>query len=189
MRQTTLLVPVLLSAFAIATLNAQPVATPPAASVKAPGFRDLFLTQLKDVESKMVGLAETMPPEKYSWRPAEGVRSISEVYMHIAVANSFLPNFIGVKPPAGFSPAMEKTVKEKAEVVAALKASFAHVREAVANLPDADLDKPTKLFGQQTSYQGVVFLMANHMHEHLGQSIAYARMNGVVPPWSKKGAE
>jgi uncharacterized damage-inducible protein DinB len=179
---TKVLVSVLLPVCAVVTLNAQP-----AAPAKAPGFRDLFLTQLKDVESKVVALADAMPQEKYGWRPAEGVRSISEVYMHIAVANYFLPNFMGVKPPQGFNPAMEKTVTDKAKVVEAVKASFAHVRQAVTDLPDTDLDKPTKMFGQQTSYQGVLFLIANHMHEHLGQSIAYARTNGVVPPWSKKG--
>jgi len=180
---------VLLSALTIAGLGAQPVASATGAPVKANGVRDLFLNQLKDVESKMVGLAETMPQEKYSWRPGEGVRSISEVYMHIVVANQFLPNFIGVKPPQGATPTVEKSVSEKAKVVEALKASFAHVRKAVTEMSDADLEKPAKMFGQETNYQGVIFRIANHMHEHLGQSIAYARTNGVVPPWSKKGAE
>jgi uncharacterized damage-inducible protein DinB len=96
---------------------------------------------------------------------------------------------MGVKAPQGLNPAMEKTVTEKAKVVETLKASFAHVRKAVTDLPDADLGKATKMFGQSTTYEGVLFLIANHMHEHLGQSIAYARTNGVVPPWSKKGAE
>ena len=171
----------LLCASAAVTLNAQP------AAAKTSGFRDQFLNQLKDVESKIVGLADAMPQEKYAWRPADGVRSISEVYVHIAGANYFLPSFIGVKPPAGLTRDMEKTVTEKAKVIEVLKASFAHVREAVANLSDADLEKPAKFFGQATTTQGVLFTMANHMHEHLGQSIAYARTNGVVPPWSKKG--
>ncbi len=165
------------------TLQAQP------APAKTPGFRDMFLAQLKDVETKIVGLAEAMPEEKYTWRPAEGVRSISEVYVHIAGANYLFPNFIGVKPPAGLNPGMEKTIVEKSKVVQTLKDSFAHARQAVSSLPDSDLDKPVKMFGQQTTYQGVLFVMANHMHEHLGQSIAYARTNGVVPPWSRKGAE
>ena len=173
----------LLSAAAVVTLNAQPAAT------KTPSFRDMFLSQLKDVESKVVGLAETMPEEKYTWRPGEGVRSISEVYMHIAGANYLFPSFIGVKPPGNISQSMEKTVTAKADVVKMVKESFAHARQAVMNMSDADLDKPTKFFGRETTYQGVLFIMANHMHEHLGQSIAYARTNGVVPPWSKKGAE
>lgn len=163
-----------------AILAAQP------AQAKPPGFRDLFLDQLKDVESKIVALAEAMPQEKYSWRPEEGVRSVSEVYMHIAGANYFLPNFMGVKPPSGFSPAMAKET-DKTKVVEALKASFDHVRQAVTSLSDGDLSKPAKMFGHETTYEGVLFLIANHMHEHLGQSIAYARTNGVTPPWSKKG--
>jgi uncharacterized damage-inducible protein DinB len=153
---------------------------------KTPGFRDLFLGQLKEVESKFIGLAEAMPQEKYTWRPEEGVRSVSEVFTHIAGANYFLPNMIGVKPPAALTPALAKET-DKAKVIEALKASFEHVREAVTNLPDSDLSKTTKMFGHETTYEGVLFLIANHMHEHLGQSIAYARMNGVTPPWSKKG--
>jgi uncharacterized damage-inducible protein DinB len=151
-----------------------------------PGFRGLFLKQLDDVQSKVVSLAEAVPQEKYSWRPAEGVRSISEVYGHIASANYFLPNFIGVKPPATFTPAIAKET-DKAKLVEALKSSFEHLRQVALNMPDADLEKPVKLFGQDTTYEGVLFLIANHMHEHLGQSIAYARTNGVTPPWSKKG--
>jgi len=164
-----------------ATLSAQ-------APAKTPGFRDLFLDQLKDVESKVVGLAEAMPQEKYAWRPADGVRSVAEVFTHIAGANYMLPNFIGIKPPAGMTPALAKET-DKAKVVEALKASFEHVRQGVTNLSDADLAKPVKLFGRETTYEGVLFLMANHMHEHLGQSIAYARTNGVTPPWSKKSGE
>jgi len=156
------------------------------ASSKTPGFRDLFLGQLKDVESKVVGLAEAMPQEKYTWRPEEGVRSVGEVYMHIAIANSFLPNFMGVKPLPTVTQAMAKET-DKAKIIEALKASFEHVREAATNLPDSDLTKTTKMFGHETTYEGVLFLIANHIHEHLGQSIAYARMNGVTPPWSKKG--
>ena len=163
-----------------ATLSAQPT------SSKTPGFRDLFLDQLKDVETKVVGLAEAMPQEKYTWRPEEGVRSVSEVYLHIAGANYMLPNFIGVKPPAGFGAALAKET-DKTKIIEALKASFAHLREAVTNLSDSDLTKTTKMFGHDTTYEGVLFLIANHMHEHLGQSIAYARTNGVTPPWSKKG--
>jgi len=160
-------------------LNAQP-------APKTSGFRDMFLDQLKDVETKVVGLAEAMPEEKYNWRPEEGVRSIKEVYVHIAFANYFLPSFIGVKPPAGISPAMEKAPADKAKVIETVKASFAHIRQVVTNLPDADLDKQTKFFGQEMTYRGMLFFTANHMHEHLGQSIAYARTNHVTPPWSKK---
>ena len=127
-----------------------------------------------------------MPQEKYGWRPEEGVRSISEVYVHIAGANYLFLGFVGAKAPAGLDPKMEKTITDKAKVVETLKASFAFAREAVNNLSEADLMKEGKFFGRTMPYQTILFIMANHMHEHLGQSIAYARTNHVTPPWSKK---
>jgi uncharacterized damage-inducible protein DinB len=95
----------------------------------------VFLEQLKDVETKVTGLVEAMPEEKYNWRPEEGVRSVKEVFLHIAFANYFLPSFIGAKPPAGISPALEKAPADKAKVLETMKASFAHIRQVVTNLP------------------------------------------------------
>jgi uncharacterized damage-inducible protein DinB len=162
-----------------ATLCAQQAPPPPTS-----GFRAEFLRQLDDVEKKMVALAEAVPQEKYSWRPAEGVRSVSEVYMHLAGANFMLPRFVGVEPPAGIDRSMEKTVTEKAKVVEQLKQSFDHVRQVALATADANLDHSTKLFGRDATIREAFLLMATHMHEHLGQAIAYARMNGVVPPWT-----
>lgn len=155
-----------------------------AASACAFGFdaQGDLLANLADTEKKIVSLAEAMPQDKYSWRPAEGVRSVSEVFMHIAGANYMIPNFIGVKPPAGISRDMEKTVTDKAKVVEHLKQSFAHVRQAIE--ASTDPTKPAKLFGRDTTYNNVKLLIVTHLHEHLGQSIAYARMNKVTPPWS-----
>jgi uncharacterized damage-inducible protein DinB len=157
-----------------------------AATAQTPpkGFRAEFLAQQDGVEKELLGLAEATPAEKFAWRPAEGVRSISEVYMHLAGANYLFPSFAGVKTPDGISPSMEKSVTEKAAVIADLKKSFAHLRAAVAALPDADLDKPVKYFGRESTLRGLYFTAATHEHEHLGQSIAYARMNGIVPPWT-----
>src|SRR5262245_2680757 len=150
------------------------------------GFRAEFLRQMDDVSGKLIELAQAVPAEKYSWRPAEGVRSISEVYVHIASGNYFLMKFMGINPPADFNRDMEKTITEKAQVIEAMKKSFEHVRQAVSKTSDAELEKGVELFGQNTTYRDVFFTDAMHMHEHLGQSIAYARMNGIVPPWSAK---
>jgi uncharacterized damage-inducible protein DinB len=150
------------------------------------GMRALFLRQLTDVEKKMTSLAAAMPAEKYSWRPGEGVRSVSEVFTHVASANYFFPTMAGVKMPAGLDPKMEKNVTEKAKVQELLKQSFEHARRAVEGLSDTDMAKQIKMFGQRATVEGLIFTMANHMHEHLGQAIAYARVNGVVPPWSAK---
>ncbi|TAK53299.1 MAG: DinB family protein [Bacteroidetes bacterium] len=148
------------------------------------GFRGDFLAQMKDVEEKIIGLAEAMPQEKYTWRPMEGVRSVSEVFMHIAGGNYLFPKFIGVKAPEGLSQDMEKTVTDKAKVKEVLKLSFEHIRKAVMEMKDNDLENPVKMFGKETTFRDAIFTAATHMHEHLGQAIAYARMNAIVPPWT-----
>lgn len=153
-------------------------------AVPKSGFRADYLWQLADVEKKIEDLAAAVPQEKYSWRPGEGVRSVSEVYMHIAGANYYLLSFIGVKPPMKADPAMEKSVTDKVEIAKALKASFEHVRNAVLNTSDSDLEKTTEMFGSTVSYRNALLTELSHLHEHLGQSIAYARINGVVPPWT-----
>jgi len=149
------------------------------------GLRSDVIWQLTDVEKKLVSLAEAIPQDKYGWRPGPGVRSISEVYMHVAGGNYFLATFLGAKMPEGFSRDMEKTVTEKARVVEALKKSFDHARKAVEATPDSDLDKKVKFFGQEPSERMMMIVLVSHGHEHLGQSIAYARTNGVAPPWSE----
>jgi len=148
------------------------------------GFRGDFLSQLADVEKKFVDLGTAMPEEKYTWRPGEGVRSVSEVYVHVAVDNYTLPAMIGTKVPDGISRDLEKTLTSKPKVLEFVKQSFAHMRDIVNGMSDADLAKAARFFGRPTTQEGVLFGIANHMHEHLGQSIAYARMNGVVPPWT-----
>ena len=153
----------------------RPAAPPPA------GFRAEFATSLDDVQGKILELAESTPADKYGWRPAPDVRSISEVYMHIAGGNYFLSTFLGT--PAPKLADLEKTVTKKADVIAELKKSFEHLR-AAANRTE-DLDKQVKMFGNNTSHRGVLVTALSHLHEHLGQSIAYARMNGVAPPWSR----
>ncbi len=170
-------------AFLLLTMTATLAAPRLRAADMPKGYRGEYLWQLDDVEKKIEGLAAAVPEAKYTWRPAEGVRSISEVYMHIAGANYFLLGFAGVPKPAGLSPDMEK-ITDKAKVAEALKASFANLRQAITNASDADLEKPAKLFGNDTTVRGVYSVTMSHLHEHLGQSIAYARMNGVVPPWS-----
>ena len=150
------------------------------------GFRADFLAQLDDVSKKILDLAGAVPADKYSWRPEKGVRSVSEVYMHIVVANYFLPSFMGVQPPAGIDRNTETSVTDKTKVLAMLRQSFDHVRTVVLKTPDADLDKKVKVFGgSEMSERALIMVMGNHMHEHLGQSIAYARSNGVTPPWSE----
>lgn len=149
------------------------------------GEKGDVLTWMKDAESKLDQLAEAMPESKYSWRPANGVRSVGEVYMHVAATNYGVPGFMGVTPPAGFDfGTFEKSQTKKADIQKTLKDSFAHVEKAWMDTPDADLDSSIVLGGNKMSKRAAFMLLLSHMHEHLGQSIAYARMNGVTPPWS-----
>lgn len=101
--------------------------------------------------------------------------------MHVAASNYFLATFVGAEAPK-MNGDPERTVTKKADVIAEMKKSFAALRGVVLNA--SDLDKPVKLFGNQTTRRGVLLTIVSHIHEHLGQSIAYARMNGIVPPWS-----
>ena len=172
-------------AIAFASSAALGQATAPAAPSTPSGLRADVIWQLTDVEKKLVALAEAMPQEKYGWRPGPGVRSVSEVYVHVAGGNYFLPTFLGAKMPEGITRDMEKTVTDKAKVIESLKSSFAHVRKAVEGVPDTDLDKKVKFFGQEPSERMMLIVLVSHGHEHLGQSIAYARTNGVAPPWSE----
>lgn len=170
-----------LAAIAVICLLATAAAAQPAPT----GVRGWFIKEVADLEKKMVGLAEAMPQEKYTWRPAEGIRSPGEVFIHVAVGNLRIPTAIGVKPPAGIEfKGIEKSMTEKAKIVALLKQSYEHLRTAANSVADADIEKATKLFGRDAAYRDVLLLLATHNHEHLGQSIAYARMNGVAPPWS-----
>jgi len=166
---------------------AQTAASPAASPAPTAGFRAEFLNELAGVEKRFVGLAEAMPADKYTWRPAGGVRSVSEVYMHVAAANYNIPRVLGTPPPAGFDVrGFDTSVTEKAKVIETLKQSFAHLRQAVLNMSDADGEKKLKWFGAENTHRGVLLFIIRHMAEHLGQSIAYARINGVVPPWTEE---
>ena len=104
--------------------------------------------------------------------------------MHIAGGNYFLATFLGKQAPADMPKDLEK-ITDKGQILAELRRSFDHIRAAAMNASDSDLEKAVQMFGAKTSQRGVFVTMLNHLHEHLGQSIAYARMNGVVPPWSR----
>ena len=160
------------------------------------GLRAELIQDVEALESKFLGLADAMQG-KYEWRPGAGVRSVSEVFMHVAAANLVLPSMAGVQPPEQFRAAdMQATiakmqelekVTDPARVRETLQHAFTHVKHAIAQVPDDQLDAKTQIFGHEGTKRQVLTLLVTHMHEHLGQSIAYARANGVVPPWSAAG--
>jgi uncharacterized damage-inducible protein DinB len=177
---------VLVGLAAVASAFAQ---TPtPAAAPALTGFKADCVSDIEFVGKRIVDLAEKMPADKYGWRPAPGVRSVSEVFMHVVGANYMLPSLLGGKMPEGFDRGMETTVTDKTKIVEWLKKSIENAKAVASSIPDADLDKKVKvpfLGGRELTQRRILIIVETHMHEHLGQSIAYARSNGVTPPWSE----
>lgn len=136
------------------------------------------------VSRQLIALAEATPPEKFSWRPAPGVRSTGEVYMHIAISNFYLLSVTGVKEPP-VTVDMEKTITSKAQVIDWLKRSLDAVAAARARLKPGELQRKVSIYGKVVTVDGIYLRIIIHDNEHMGQSVAYARMNGIVPPWSK----
>jgi uncharacterized damage-inducible protein DinB len=134
---------------------------------------------------ELLALAEAIPAKDYVWRPAPGVRSTSETFMHIVYANFWLLSLTGQPMPPDLKPDAEKTVTSKADVVAWLKRSLDAVRDARIKESPAHLAKHVSVSGHTGTVDSIYLRIIVHSYEHMGQLIAYARMNGVVPPWSK----
>ena len=139
----------------------------------------------RHVSNQLVALAEAIPADKFAWRPAPGVRSTSEVFMHIVTATFYLLSVTGPKMPPDLKQAAEKAVTSKPEVIAWLKRSLEAVKQAHAAADPKDMSRKVKIFGRDATVDGMYLRIIVHDNEHMGQLIAYARMNGIVPPWSK----
>jgi uncharacterized damage-inducible protein DinB len=166
-------------------------------------YKQEYLWELDYASKQVNALAGAVPAEKYGWRPAEGVRSVSEVYMHIVAGNFLLLDIAGHAAPedvygkvAGsgraramalvkLNAAMEKTITEKPRVEALLKRSLEAVRAAIEGARAAELDRHVDFFGMDKTVRGIYLRILTHVNEHMGQSVAYARVNGIVPPWSQ----
>lgn len=185
-------IPILLTSagtkVAVLLAAAMPVVGPaPAAAQETPDFRAEFKGQFEVTASKLLALSEAMPAESYTWSPMEGVMTVAHMYMHIASYNYMYPHLnLGVEPPPeGLDyQSFEQDITTKEEVAPILAASMDHARAVVDAMSDEDLAAPVELYGRQVASWAVLLQLLTHMNEHLGQSIAYARMNHVVPPWS-----
>ncbi len=150
------------------------------------GYRSEVLAEVMIQDDKFTRLAEAIPAEKFSWRPTPDVRSFAEVFLHVSAANYNLYKLVGTPPPAGLDiKTLEKSTTDKAKVIATLKDSFAHAKAAIKAMPDADLEKSLDWFGGKDTERGILLFIVRHAAEHLGQSIAYSRMAGIVPPWTE----
>lgn len=144
-----------------------------------------WLPEFTATSRQLLQLAEATPAEKYGWRPAPGVRSISEVYMHIALGNLWLIEQAGGKSPVDLSKLPkdpEKSVTSKPQVTELLRQSLDAVKSEYQRV---DRGKPVQFLGKASTSDQVFLRILIHDNEHMGQSVAYARMNGIVPPWSK----
>jgi uncharacterized damage-inducible protein DinB len=138
------------------------------------------------VSSQLIALAEATPAEKFSWRPAAGVRSTSEVYMHIVNANFYLLSVTGPKMPSDLKDDAEKTITSKDDVIRWLKRSLDAVKQAHGKESSQDLARKVHVANRDATVDGMYLRIIVHANEHMGQLVAYARMSGVVPPWSGK---
>ena len=139
----------------------------------------------RHVSNQLIALAEATPADKFAWRPAPGVRSTSEVYMHIVMANFWLLSITGPKMPPDLKEDAEKTVTSKPEVIAWLKRSLEAVKQAHLAEDPKHLAVRVKVAGHDSTIDGMYLRIIVHANEHMGQLVAYARMTGVAPPWSK----
>jgi uncharacterized damage-inducible protein DinB len=155
--------------------------TTPTYDMKAQAALDL-----QQLQERFVSLAQAIPADKYTWRPSEGVRSISEMFLHVSGANYGIPTMVtGVAPAAGYQKdGFEKSTTDKAKIIEQLNKSFAYAIAVVQGMSNADFARPEKKLGPEANSGDVVYLLVTHAHEHLGQAIADARMNGIVPPWT-----
>ena len=161
-------------------------ATPLFAQAPPEGLWQGYDGEWKHVSKQLLDLAEATPQDKFAWRPAPGVRSTSEVYMHIALANFYLLSVTGPKMPADAKEGMEKSVTAKADVINWLKRSLEAVKEAHATITPKDLERKVHIVDRDATVDGMYLRIIVHANEHMGQLVAYARMSGITPPWSKK---
>jgi hypothetical protein len=146
-----------------------------------------FLADIEVMRGKFLGLAQAFPPDKYTWRPMEGVRSVSEVLMLIASEGyGFAPTALGGKAALGREEmAPLSKVTDKAQVIDHLNKSFAYAKQTIEGIDPATLTAKRRVMGQDLALPNIILAVGGDMHEHLGQLIAYARTNHIVPPWSK----
>jgi uncharacterized damage-inducible protein DinB len=175
----------LLVSFALAALLA-PVT---ARAADAPtGLRGEMIANMMDAGSKIQELAGAVPDGKFNWKPSKGVRSAGQVFQHVIASNYMLPQMMGKAAPIPMDELMkmDSQTMEPAKVRQMLKESYEFATATIAGLSDADLEGEMDFFGQKITKRAGLLLLVSHSHEHLGQSIAYARANNITPPWTAR---
>ena len=154
-------------------------------------FQDEFAGMIQYNSERVVALAEAIPAETYNWRPAEGVRSVGETIAHTAAANYFFSTMLVCELPEGIDPCkFEETLQGKEEIIEALKKSYQFIAETGKGIADESLfDEVSFPTGEKFNKRTMLMIAQSHVSEHMGQLIAYARMNGITPPWSEVGVQ
>jgi len=160
--------------------------SPAVAQTVSEGVGQGYDGELKHATSQLLALAEATPADKFAWRPSPGVRSTSEVYMHIAIANFYFLSVVGKQAmPAEIKAGFDKSVTAKADVISWLKRSLDAARDARAKETPKELERKVDFLKQSSTADNVYLRLIIHCNEHMGQLVAYSRMTGVIPPWSK----
>jgi uncharacterized damage-inducible protein DinB len=158
-----------------------------AADTTAPSYdmKAQSLADLAAVQKKFVDLANALPADKLTWRPAADARSYAEVFLHVSAERYGILGLMGAETPAGVDrKALEKSTTDRAQIVAELNKSWEFAQKAINGMSNADFAKLLPKLGPQANAGDVVYILVADAHEHLGQAVAYARENGVVPPWT-----
>jgi uncharacterized damage-inducible protein DinB len=143
------------------------------------------LQDLGVVQKKVVDLANALPAGKFSWRPSADSRSFAEVFLHVAGERYQILNLMGTELPAGFDgKTYEKSTTDKAKIVEELNKSWEYAQKAINGMTNADFARAIPKLGPQANAGDVIYILVADAHEHLGQVVAYARVNGIVPPWT-----
>jgi uncharacterized damage-inducible protein DinB len=161
--------------------------TPASADHTAPSYdmKAQALLDLEAVQKKFVDLANAVPADKLTWRPSEDSRSFAEVFLHVAGERYGILGLMGTAPPSGFDgKTFEKSTTDKTRIVEELNKSWEFTQKAINGMSNADFARLLPKLGPQANAGDVVYILVSDAHEHLGQSVAYARENGIVPPWT-----
>lgn len=143
------------------------------------------LVDLERVQKKFVDLLNVAPADKMTWRPSPDSRSFAELFLHVAGERYGILSLMGAEKPAGFDgKTFQKSTTDKAQILAELNRTWEFAQKAINGMTNADFAKLIPKLGPQANAGDVVYILVGDAHEHLGQAVAYARVNGIVPPWT-----
>jgi uncharacterized damage-inducible protein DinB len=152
------------------------------------GIRGELIASMLDAGEKIQELANAIPDGKYTWKPSKNVRSTGQVFLHVVQGNYLYASFYSGQPPMSHDELikLDSQTMEPARIRQMLRESYVWARTAIADTPDSLLEVQTDYFGTKITKRAMMLVLMSHSHEHLGQLIAYARANNVVPPWTER---